>query len=91
MSLTEPFALVIGPLGAAVLSGGISIYLRRRKTRPAEVAPSPKQVQAALQKRVKDLDERLAAQYESRITYLEAQCENKDRTIATLMGRGTHD
>ena len=80
MSLSEPVAVVIGSLIAAMGSGGATVWIGRRKPKRA----TPDRVQTALEKRAKELDDRLAAQYEKRIAYLEAQCENRDRTIADL-------
>lgn len=93
MSLSEPVAIVVGAVATGALTGGPALWLGRRNKKRIP-RTDPERVNAALEKRIKELDDRLNAQWQSRVTYLEALVENKDRELAALRGsrRGeSHD
>lgn len=76
MALSEPLAVVIGALITGVATGGPAVFIARR--RPALRSPRRRGADV-WQKQARELDQRLSAQYERQIAYLEAQLEDLRR------------
>lgn len=68
---------VDGLIGAALSATVGVVAIRRSK-------PSKQEYDDAWKKQAGELQDALGEQTQQRITYLEAQCENKDREIARL-------
>lgn len=83
MALSEPVAVVVAALITGVLTGTPALWIARRRN---PLPTNPRRATDLWQKQAKELDERLSAQYERTIAYLEAQNENLQRQLATARG-----